>query len=135
MSISDEDMTHSDITIDYKVSSFIYLYSDFWYNSLGSTCICHYLIVDSNMSQSASPSKLNYQFIGSLIVLYWKDHNSCIWSEIVVNEYLIETLFDKLSNISPASPPNHHDILSLFLPRATSSLWTCFSSLGPWPKW
>jgi len=69
---NDENMTHSDITIDYKVSSFIYLYSDFWYNSLGSTCTYHYLIVDSNMSQNASPSKLNFRFVGSSIVLYWK---------------------------------------------------------------
>ena len=39
----DEDMTPLDTTIDYKVSSFLYLHSDFWYNSLGSTCTCHYI--------------------------------------------------------------------------------------------
>ena len=33
----DEDMTPSDMTIDYKVISFLYLQSDFLYNSLGST--------------------------------------------------------------------------------------------------
>ena len=33
----DEDMTPSDTIIDYKVSSFLYLRSIFWYNSLGST--------------------------------------------------------------------------------------------------
>jgi hypothetical protein len=65
----DEDMIPSVMTIDYKVSSFLYLYSDFLYNSLGSTCTYHCLIVDSNMSQSASPSKLNFRYVGSRIVL------------------------------------------------------------------
>jgi hypothetical protein len=32
--ISDEDMTPSDTTVDYKVCSFLYLHSDFGYNSL-----------------------------------------------------------------------------------------------------
>ena len=40
-----------DMTVDYKVSSFLLLHSDFWYT-------CHYLLVDTNVSQSASPSKL-----------------------------------------------------------------------------
>ena len=40
----DEDMTPSDMTIDYLVSSFQHLYSNFWYNSLGSICTCLYLI-------------------------------------------------------------------------------------------
>ena len=31
----DEDMTPSDMTIDYLVSSFRHLHSNFWYNSLG----------------------------------------------------------------------------------------------------
>ena len=53
----DEDMTPSDTTIVYKVSSFLHLHSDFWYNSLGSTCTCHYLNVGTNMSQRASSSK------------------------------------------------------------------------------
>jgi hypothetical protein len=52
---NDEDMTPSDITIDYKVCSFLYLHSDFGYNSLGSTCTCRYLNVGTNTSQSASP--------------------------------------------------------------------------------
>jgi hypothetical protein len=47
---NDEDMTPSDTTIVYKVSSFLYLYSNFWYNSLGSTCTCHYLNVGTNVS-------------------------------------------------------------------------------------
>jgi hypothetical protein len=55
--IGDEDMTPSNTTIDYKVRSFIYLHSDFGYNSFGSTCTCRYLNVGKNMSQSASPSK------------------------------------------------------------------------------
>ena len=38
-------MTPSDMNIDYKVSSFLHLHNDFIYNSLGSTCTCHYLLV------------------------------------------------------------------------------------------
>jgi hypothetical protein len=41
----DEDITPSDTTIDYKVSSFLLLHSDFWYSSLGSACTYHYLLV------------------------------------------------------------------------------------------
>jgi hypothetical protein len=96
--VIDEDMTPSDTTIVYKVSSFLYLYSDFWYNSLGSTYTCHYLNVGINVSQSASPSKLNFRFIGSPIVLHWEGHNSSIRSAIEINEHLMESLFDNLSN-------------------------------------
>ena len=96
----DEDMTPSDTTIDYKVSSFLHLHSDFWYNSLGSTCTCRYLNVGTNMSQRASSSKLNFRFIGSSTVLHWEGHNSAIWSAIEVNEHLMESLFDKISNRS-----------------------------------
>jgi hypothetical protein len=67
---SDEDMTPTDTTIDYKVRLFLHLYSNFGYNSLSSTCICRYLNVGTNVSQSASPSKLNFWFIGNLIVLH-----------------------------------------------------------------
>jgi len=80
----DEDMTPSDKTIDYKVSLFLHLHSDFWYNSLGSTCTCHYLIVGINVSQSASPSKVNFQFTGDSMMLHWEGHNSSIRSAIVV---------------------------------------------------
>jgi hypothetical protein len=66
----DEDMTPSDTTIDYKVCLFLYLHSDFGYNSLSSTYTCRYFNVGTNMSQSTSPSKLNFRFIGSPIVLY-----------------------------------------------------------------
>ena len=96
----DEDMTPSDTTIVYKVSSFLHLHSDFWYNLLGSTCTCRYLNVGTNMSQRASSSKLNFRFIGSSIVLHWEGHNSTIWSVIEVNEHLMESLFDKISNRS-----------------------------------
>ena len=92
----DEDMTPSDTTIVYKVSSFLHLHSDFWYNSLGSTCTCRYLNVCTNMSQRASSSKLNFWFIGSSTVLYWEGHNLAIWSAIEVNEHLMESLFDRL---------------------------------------
>jgi hypothetical protein len=102
----DEDMTPTDTTIDYKVCSFLHLYSNFGNNSLGSTCTCHYLNVGTNVSQSASPSKLNFWFIGSPIVLHWEGHNSSIWSAIEVNEYLMESLSDKISNrSSPTSIP------------------------------
>ena len=77
----DEDLTPSDMTIDYKVISFLHLHSDFWYNSLGSTCTCHYLILGTNVSQSASPSKLNFQITGSPTILHWEGHNSFIRSE------------------------------------------------------
>ena len=56
----DEDMTPLDTTIDYKVSPFLHLHSDFWYDSLGSTCTCYYLLVGTNVFQSVSPSKLNF---------------------------------------------------------------------------
>jgi hypothetical protein len=87
-----------DMTIDYKVCSFLHLHSNFRYNSLGSTCTCHYLNVGTNVFQSASPSKLNFWFVavGNPIVLYWEGHNSSIQSAIEVNEYLIGRLFDKL---------------------------------------
>jgi hypothetical protein len=93
-------MTPSDTTINYKVRSFLYLYSDFGYNSLSSTCTCYYLNVGTDMSQSASPSKLNFRFVGSPAVLHCEGHNSSIRSAIEVNEHLMKRLFDKLSNRS-----------------------------------
>jgi hypothetical protein len=100
-------MTPSDTTIDYKVRSFLHLHSNFGYNSLGSTCTCRYLNVDTNVSQSASPSKLNFRFVGSPIVLHWEAHNSSIRSAIEVNEHLMERLFDKLSNRSGPTSISH----------------------------
>ena len=96
----DEDMAPSDTNNDYKVRSFLHLHSGFGYNLLGSICTCHYLLVATNVYQSASPSKLNIQFDGSLTILNWEGYNSSIRSAIEVNEHLMESLFDKLSNRS-----------------------------------
>jgi hypothetical protein len=103
----DEDMTPTDMTIDYKVRSFLHLHSNFRYNSLGSTCTCRYLNVGTNVSQSASPSKLNFRFVGSPIVLHWKGHNSSIQSAIEVNEHLMafKYIWSHL-NITLSRPPN-----------------------------
>jgi hypothetical protein len=96
----DKDMAPLDTNNDYKVCSFLHLYSGFGYNSLGSTCTCHYLIVGSNVFHNKSSSKLNFRFVSSPIVSHWEGHNSSIRSAIEVNEHLMESLFDKLSNRS-----------------------------------
>jgi hypothetical protein len=111
--VCDEDMTSMDTTIDYKVCSFLHMHSIFRYNSLGSTCTCRYLNVGTNVSQSASPSKLNFWFVGNPIVLHWKGHNSSIRSAIEVNEHLMESLFDKLSNISGPTSISHWQCLQI----------------------
>jgi hypothetical protein len=100
-------MTPSDTIIGYKVRSFLHLHTNFGYKSLGSICTCCYLNVGTNMSQSASPSKLNFRFVGSPIVLHWEGHNSSIRSAIDVNEHLMESLFDKLSNRSGPTSISH----------------------------
>ena len=79
--------------VKYKVSSFLYLHNDFWYNSLGSTCTCQSLIVGTDV-------KLNFWFVDRLIVNHYEHHNSVLWSAIEVHELLMERLFDKLSNKS-----------------------------------
>ena len=96
----DEDTTPIDtpMKVKDKMSSFTHLLSDFWYNSLGSTCTCPYLFVGTNVFQSASSSKSNIRFVGSPIVLQWEGRNSSIRCVIEVNEHLMENLFDKLSN-------------------------------------
>jgi hypothetical protein len=134
-------MTPSDTTIDYKVRLFQPLHSNFGYNSLGSTCICHYLNVGTNASQSGSPSKLNFRFIGSPIVLHWKGHNSSIRSAIEVNRHLMERLFDKLSNRSSPTSISHRQGLQIietfcyyFQSGATASSRACYSHLGSRPK-
>jgi hypothetical protein len=104
----DEDMTPTDTTIDYKVRSFLHLYSNFGYNLLGSTCTCRYLNVGTNASQSASPSKFNFRFVGSPIVLHWEGHNSSIRSAIEVNEHLMESLHSNRS--SPTSISHWQDL-------------------------
>jgi len=63
-------MTHLDMTNDYKVRSFIYLHKDFWYNSLGSICTYHYLLLGMNVYQSARSSMLNFQFASTLTTLH-----------------------------------------------------------------
>jgi hypothetical protein len=50
------------------------------------------------MSQSASPSKLNFWFVGSPTMIHCEGHKSSIQSAIEVNEHLMERLFDKLLN-------------------------------------
>jgi len=65
----DEDMTPSDMTTDYLLSSFRHLYSNFWYNSLGSICTCLYLIEGTIVFQSTSSSKFNIRFVGSPTML------------------------------------------------------------------
>ena len=55
--------------LNLQVSSFLYLHNNFWYNSLGSTCICLYLIEGTIVFQSASSSKSNIRFVGSPIML------------------------------------------------------------------
>jgi hypothetical protein len=135
-------MTHSDMTIDYKVSSSLHLHCDFWYNSLGSTCTCHYLIVDTNVSQSASPSKLNFQVIGSPTILHWEGHDSFIRSEFEVHEHLMESLFDKLLNRSGPTSISRRQGLQIietfcryFLSGATMLSQACHSHLGLRPSW
>jgi hypothetical protein len=133
-------MTPTDTTIDYKVRSFLYLYSNFGYSSLGSTYTCRYLNVDTNVSQSASTSKLNFRFVGSPIVLHWEGHNSSIRSAIEVNEHLMKSLFDKISNRFGPTSISHWqglqiiETLLLFLLGVTASSRACYSQLGPRPK-
>ena len=79
--------------VKHKVSSFLYLHNDFGYKSLGSTCTCQSLIVDTDI-------KLNFRFVGRLIVDHCEHHNLVIRSAIEVHELLMERLFDKISNKS-----------------------------------
>jgi hypothetical protein len=65
------------------------------------------------VSQSASPSKLNFRFVGSPIVLHWEGHNLSIRSAIEVNEHLMERLFDKLSNRSGLTSISHWQNLQI----------------------
>jgi len=100
------------LIIRWARSDIRHVHGNFWYTSLGSTCTCHYLIVGTNASQSASPSKLNIWFASSPIVLHWEGDNSFIRRR----------------------PPNHQDMLLLFLVGAMTSSRACYSHLGPWPK-
>ena len=71
------------------VSSFRHLHSNFWYNSLSSICTCLYLIEGPIVFHSASSSKLNFRFVGRLIVNHCECHNSVIQSVIEVHELLM----------------------------------------------
>jgi hypothetical protein len=84
---------------------------------------------DQDQSQSACQPKLNFQFIGGPTVLHWKGQNSFIQSGFEVHEYLVETLFDKISSgycltikIILIRPPNNYEKLSLFPMRTVSLL-------------
>jgi hypothetical protein len=57
--------------------------------------ICH----EQDQSQSASPLKLNFQFISGSTVLYWEGHNSFIRSEFEVHEHLMESF--QMDLVSP----------------------------------
>ena len=109
----DEDVAPSDTNNDYKVRSLLHLHSGFGYNSLGSTYTCHYLIVGSNVFYNGSSSKLNFRFVGSPIVLHWEGHNSSIRSVIEVNDHLMESLFNKLSNRSGPTSISHRQGLQI----------------------
>ena len=119
---SDEDMTPSDTIIDYKVSSLLPLHNDLWYNSLGSTCTCHYLIVGTNV-------KLNFQFVGRPIVNHCGGHNSVIRSAIEVHELLMEILLDKLSNRSGSISVSRQKVLQFIKTFCRCFCWNY--GLGP----
>ena len=108
----DEDMTPMDtpMKVKDKVSSFLCLYNDKTKNlllpNIGISNVLRndgdddsvWIYHEQDQFWSASSSKSNIRFIGSLIVLHCKGHNSSIQSAIEVNEHLMERLFDKLSN-------------------------------------
>ena len=92
--------------VKYKVRSFLYLHNDFWYNSLGSTCTCQSLIVDTNV-------KLNFRFVGRPIMNHCEGHNSVIRSAIELHGLLMESLFDKISNRSGPTSISHRQGLQI----------------------
>ena len=115
-------MTPSDTTIDYMVNSLLPLHCDLWYNSLGSTCTCHYLIVGTNV-------KLNFQFVGRPIVNHCGGHNSVIRSAIEVHELLMEILFDNLSNRSGSILVSRQKVLQFIKTFCRCFCWNY--GLGP----
>ena len=130
----DEDMTPSDMIIDYKVRSLLPLHSDLWYNSLGSTFTWHYLIVGTNV-------KLNFRFVGKPIVNYCEGYNSVIRSAIEVHELLMESLFDKHSNKSSPTSISRQglQIIKTFHHCFCRELRRCHGpNIHPWdpgPSW
>ena len=126
-------MTPMDMTmiVKYKVSMFLYLHNNFWYNSLGSTCTCQSLIIGINV-------KLNFWFVGRLIVNHCEHHNLVIRSAIEVHELLM----DKLSNKSvPTSISRRQglQIIKTFLHCFCRELRRCHGpNIHPWdpgPSW
>ena len=116
--------------------------SNFWYNSLSSTCTCLYLIEGPIVFQSASSSKLNFRFVGRLIVNHCECHNSVIRSAIEVHELLMERLFDKLSNKSSPTSISHPQglqIIKTFHHCFCRELRRCHGpNIHPWdpgPSW
>ena len=87
---NDEDMTPPDTTFDYKVSLFLCMHNDKTKNLLlpnisisnvrrnngddDRVWICH----EQDRSWSASSSKSNIRFVGSLTVLHYEGHDSSI---------------------------------------------------------
>ena len=65
------------------------------------------------MFQSASSSKLNFRFVGRLILNHCECHNSVTRSAIEVHELLMERLFDKLSNKSGPISISHREGLQI----------------------
>ena len=133
---TDEDMAPMDMPMKVKdkVSSYLCLHNDKTKNLLlpnigipnvfrnngddDREWICH----EQDRSQSANPSKLHIRFTGSTTLLHWEGHNSFIRSEFEVHEHLIKWIWFDL-NITSAWPPNHHNKLPMFLPKAVSSSW------------
>lgn len=86
-------------------------------------------------SWSARPWKVNSQFVESPTVTHCEGHNTFIRSMIEVHEYLIESLFDKLSNepgltfIScPKGLQKYHNKMSLF---SIGGCIAVYQALGP----
>ena len=80
------------------MSSFLYLHNDKTKNLLLPNIGISNVLRnngDDDRVWSASSSKSNICFVDSPTVLRWEGHNSFIWSEIEVNEHLMESLFDK----------------------------------------
>ena len=126
------DMT---MIVKYKVSSFLYLHNDFGYNSLGSTCTCQSLIVGTDV-------KLNFRFVGRLIVNHCERHNLVNRSAIEVHELMMESLFDNLSNKSGPTSISHRQgpqINKTFRHCFCRELHRCHGpNIHPWdlgPSW
>jgi hypothetical protein len=74
-------------------------------------------------SWSASSLKPNIRFASKSIVLHWQNHNSSIWSATEVNEHLMESLFDKIPNISSPTLIPHRQGIQIFTTSCCCSCW------------